>query len=123
MADIITDNWRMFVGVVAGAFVSGIVVVIYLREGLRKWLINGDGIPGCPLVVSGKSPLSFEEHQAMCEKEWADHNKISAERWRHNQEIANKDREHIISEFEHLKVAQEKMGKTVEKIFDKLDRR
>lgn len=125
MVDAMADNWRMFIGIVTGAFISGIVVVVYLREGLRKWLISGDGEIGrpCPLVEARRTPLSREEHEDMCKEEWAEHNKMSAERWLHNQEIAAKNRELLLSEIDHLKTGQEKMSITVEKIFDRLDRR
>ena len=42
MGDLITSNWKMFPGLLLGAFVVGVISMIFMREGMRKWLLNGD---------------------------------------------------------------------------------
>ena len=123
MGDLVSDNWKVFPGLIMGAFVVGLVAMVFIRDRMRKWLLNGDVQNPCSVPAGEGTPLSKEDHEEMCEKQWADHTKISAERWAHNQEIAKKDRELLMSEVEHLKHGQEKMGKTVDKIFERLDRR
>ena len=108
---------------ITGSFLSGFFLVVKLRNGVRSWLLNGDSIKvDCPLSGKGKTPISKEEHDEGCNKRWLDHDKASERRWVHNKNMADKDREMILAEIDHLQKGQEKMGITVEKIFDRLDK-
>ena len=127
MGEMLAENWKIIPGLLLGAFVVGLIAMVFISDGIRKWLLkwllNGDWQRPCSILAKGDTPLSKEDHDLFCGKKWLDHDKLSTERWIHNQEIAKKDRELLLSEVEHLKAGQAKMGETVDRIFEKLDRR
>lgn len=111
-----TDHWKIIPAMLIGAFVVGIVAMIYARETMRKWLLSDAVCPQKPAITT-------EEHTEYCDKKWKEHAAVTTERWSHNLEIAAKNRELLLVEIEHIRKAQEKMGTTVEKIFDRLEQR
>lgn len=122
--DSLLEHWKLLVGVVLGAFAAGAVGVVYFKEGLKKLILsNGGGIKlTCPLTDLKKTPLSKEEHHEFCGGKWKEHDKASEARWKASREFADKDREFVLSEMKHLKDGQDHVRKTVDKIFDKLDK-
>lgn len=117
MSDIITENWKVFPGLLLGAFVVGLIAMVFIRDGMRKWLLNGD----VTQQIVSKECLTAEEHMRVCEEKWDVHEKQSQERWVHNNEIAAKNRELVLVEIDHLKQGQDDVKATLNRILNKVN--
>jgi hypothetical protein len=101
MDPLLTEHWKMVVGLTTGAMAVGVVITVFFRDGMRKWLLNNNGgiMVSCPLVGMDKTPLSKEDHDEGCD------NKMKL----------------VMAEMAHLKEGQQHVRKTVDKILDRLD--
>lgn len=124
MEQFLSEHWKLAGSVIVVAVCVGVAMAVSLREMLRKWLLstNGSIMVGCPLAGKNATPMSKEEHDHGCNHRWLEHEKASEGRWKFNATIAAKDRELVLDQIATLKTGQDKMSKTIEKIFDRLER-
>jgi len=121
--ELLAEHWRILTGVFIGAFGAGIIAMMYFREGVRKMVADSTATgSNCPIVIKGETPYSKTQHDVDCSRRWAEHDKNSIERAKTTTLIAEKDRTMVMAEIDHLQKGMEKMNKTVDKIFDKLER-